>query len=119
MGAVLRCGPSSGERSIPNAPAFLDQKLSVGHLVGELEERHFTLKLSKDSAFWVCLQNLLQAGSSVLAPENREHWDMLLQSEHGSAGLMEQLREYTGTLASNMKLTYLNPVGVVTPNISE
>lgn len=65
------------------------------------------------------MQNLLRAGSSVLAPENREHWAMLPHSEHGSASLMEQLRDYSGTLASNMKLTYLNPVGVVTPNISE
>lgn len=65
------------------------------------------------------VQNLLRAGSSVLAPENREHWAMLPHSEHGSASLMEQLRDYSGTLASNMKLTYLNPVGVVTPNISE
>lgn len=68
----------------------------------------------------VCpVQNLLRAGSSVLAPENREHWAMLPHGEHGSASLMEQLRDYSGTLASNMKLTYLNPVGVVTPNISE
>lgn len=65
------------------------------------------------------LQNLLRAGSAVLALENREHWAMLPHSEHGSASLMEQLRDYSGTLASNMKLTYLNPVGVVTPNISE
>lgn len=55
----------------------------------------------------------------MLAPENREHWAMLPHGEHGSASLMEQLRDYSGTLASNMKLTYLNPVGVVTPNISE
>lgn len=44
---------------------------------------------------------------------------MLPHGEHGSASLMEQLRDYSGTLASNMRLTYLNPVGVVTPNISE
>lgn len=55
----------------------------------------------------------------MLALENREHWDTLLQNDRGSAGLMEQLREYTGILASNMKLTYLNPVGVVTPNIGK
>lgn len=65
------------------------------------------------------IQNLLRAGSSVLAPENRDHWAMLPHSEHGSTSLMEQLRDYSGTLASNMKLTYLNPVGVITPNISE
>lgn len=50
---------------------------------------------------------------------NREHWETLLHTERGSAGLMELFREYTGTLARNMKLTYLNPVGLVTPNIGK
>lgn len=37
----------------------------------------------------------------------------------GSAGLVRHLEEYAATLARNMELTYLNPVGLVTPNISE
>ncbi|XP_040425061.1 cadherin EGF LAG seven-pass G-type receptor 3, partial [Cygnus olor] len=80
----------------------------------ESRQRGFGLTATQDAHF---NENLLRAGSSVLAPENREHWAMLPHSEHGSASLMEQLRDYSGTLASNMKLTYLNPVGVVTPNI--
>lgn len=36
----------------------------------------------------------------------------------GSAGLVRHLEEYAATLARNMELTYLNPVGLVTPNIS-
>ncbi|OXB64510.1 hypothetical protein ASZ78_012773 [Callipepla squamata] len=80
----------------------------------ESQQRGFGLTATQDAHF---NENLLRAGSSVLAPENREHWAMLPHSEHGSASLMEQLRDYSGTLASNMKLTYLNPVGVVTPNI--
>ncbi|XP_053157672.1 cadherin EGF LAG seven-pass G-type receptor 3 isoform X2 [Hemicordylus capensis] len=80
----------------------------------ESRQHGFGLTATQDAHF---NENLLHAGSSVLALENREHWDTLLQNDHGSAGLMEQLREYTSTLASNMKLTYLNPVGVVTPNI--
>ena len=31
---------------------------------------------------------------------------------------MRHLEEYAATLARNMELTYLNPVGLVTPNIS-
>uniref|UniRef100_A0A8B9QH47 Cadherin EGF LAG seven-pass G-type receptor 3 n=1 Tax=Apteryx owenii TaxID=8824 RepID=A0A8B9QH47_APTOW len=81
----------------------------------ESRQRGFGLTATQDAHF---NENLLRAGSSVLAPENREHWAMLPYSEHGSASLMEQLRDYSGTLASNMKLTYLNPVGVVTPNIT-
>nr|XP_030138682.3 cadherin EGF LAG seven-pass G-type receptor 3 isoform X2 [Taeniopygia guttata] len=80
----------------------------------ESQQRGFGLTATQDAHF---NENLLRAGSSVLAPENREHWAMLPHGEHGSASLMEQLRDYSGTLASNMKLTYLNPVGVVTPNI--
>uniref|UniRef100_A0A8C9ML59 Cadherin EGF LAG seven-pass G-type receptor 3 n=1 Tax=Serinus canaria TaxID=9135 RepID=A0A8C9ML59_SERCA len=82
----------------------------------ESRQRGFGLTATQDAHF---NENLLRAGSSVLAPENREHWAMLPHGEHGSASLMEQLRDYSGTLASNMKLTYLNPVGVVTPNISD
>uniref|UniRef100_A0A7M4FMW7 Cadherin EGF LAG seven-pass G-type receptor 3 n=1 Tax=Crocodylus porosus TaxID=8502 RepID=A0A7M4FMW7_CROPO len=78
----------------------------------ESRQHGFGLTATQDAHF-------NEVSARLLALENREHWDMLLQSEHGSAGLMEQLREYTGTLASNMKLTYLNPVGVVTPNISD
>uniref|UniRef100_U3K0S8 Uncharacterized protein n=1 Tax=Ficedula albicollis TaxID=59894 RepID=U3K0S8_FICAL len=80
----------------------------------ESQQRGFGLTATQDAHF---NENLLRAGSSVLAPENREHWAMLPHGEHGSASLMEQLRDYSATLASNMKLTYLNPVGVVTPNI--
>nr|XP_033782493.1 cadherin EGF LAG seven-pass G-type receptor 3 [Geotrypetes seraphini] len=80
----------------------------------ESKQHGFGLTATQDAHF---TENLLRAGSSVLTLENKEHWEMLLQSENGSAGLMEQLREYTSTLAKNMKLTYLNPVGLVTPNI--
>uniref|UniRef100_A0A8D2Q3A7 Cadherin EGF LAG seven-pass G-type receptor 3 n=1 Tax=Varanus komodoensis TaxID=61221 RepID=A0A8D2Q3A7_VARKO len=87
----------------------------LSHLMAFESRQHgFGLTATQDAHF---NENLLWAGSSVLALENQEHWDALLQNDHGSAGLMEKLREYTGTLASNMKLTYLNPVGVVTPNI--
>uniref|UniRef100_F7FEK7 Cadherin EGF LAG seven-pass G-type receptor 3 n=1 Tax=Ornithorhynchus anatinus TaxID=9258 RepID=F7FEK7_ORNAN len=89
----------------------------LSHLMNFESQQHgFGLTATQDAHF---NENLLRAGSAVLAPENREHWEALLQNERGSVGLMEQLREYTATLASNMKLTYLNPVGVVTPNISE
>uniref|UniRef100_A0A8B9IZ00 Cadherin EGF LAG seven-pass G-type receptor 3 n=1 Tax=Amazona collaria TaxID=241587 RepID=A0A8B9IZ00_9PSIT len=81
----------------------------------ESQQRGFGLTATQDAHF---NENLLRAGSAVLALENRQHWAMLPHSEHGSASLMEQLRDYSGTLASNMKLTYLNPVGVITPNIT-
>lgn len=67
-------------------------------------------------------QNLLWAGSALLAPETGDLWAALGQrapgASPGSAGLVRHLEEYAATLARNMELTYLNPVGLVTPNIS-
>ncbi|KAG8128138.1 hypothetical protein E2320_015004 [Naja naja] len=83
----------------------------LSHLMTFESRQHgFGLTATQDAHF-------NEAGSSVLALENQEHWDTLLQNDQGTAALMEQLKDYSGTLASNMKLTYLNPVGVVTPNI--
>ncbi|KAM4722755.1 cadherin EGF LAG seven-pass G-type receptor 3 [Rhinophrynus dorsalis] len=87
----------------------------LSHLMQfENKQDGFGLTATQDAQF---TENLLRTGSSVLALSNREHWETLLQNEHGSAGLMELLREYSSTLARNMKLTYLNPVGLVSPNI--
>ncbi|CAI9534923.1 unnamed protein product, partial [Staurois parvus] len=87
----------------------------LSHLMQfENRQEGFGLTATQDAQF---TENLLRAGSSVLMLSNREHWETLLHTERGSAGLMELFREYTGTLARNMKLTYLNPVGLVTPNI--
>ncbi|XP_075430641.1 cadherin EGF LAG seven-pass G-type receptor 3 isoform X2 [Ascaphus truei] len=87
----------------------------LSHLIQfENKQEGFGLTATQDAQF---TENLLRSGSSVLTLGNREHWETLSQNERGSAGLMEQLREYTSALARNMKLTYLNPVGLVTPNI--
>ncbi|XP_040214880.1 cadherin EGF LAG seven-pass G-type receptor 3 [Rana temporaria] len=87
----------------------------LSHLMQfENRQEGFGLTATQDAQF---TENLLRSGSSVLMLSNREHWETLLHTDRGSAGLMELFREYTGTLARNMKLTYLNPVGLVTPNI--
>ncbi|KFO18617.1 Cadherin EGF LAG seven-pass G-type receptor 3, partial [Fukomys damarensis] len=66
-------------------------------------------------------ENLLWAGSALLAPETGDLWAALGQrapeDSPGSAGLVRHLEEYAATLARNMELTYLNPVGLVSPNI--
>ncbi|XP_053325600.1 cadherin EGF LAG seven-pass G-type receptor 3 [Spea bombifrons] len=80
----------------------------------ENKQEGFGLTATQDAQF---TENLLRSGSSILTLRNREHWETLLQNEQGSARLMDLLREYSSTLARNMKLTYLNPVGLVTPNI--
>eukprot|EP00062_Callorhinchus_milii_P006047 gi/632946186/ref/XP_007888434.1/ PREDICTED: cadherin EGF LAG seven-pass G-type receptor 3 [Callorhinchus milii] len=80
----------------------------------ECIQRGFNLTATQDIHF---TENLLKTGSAALNPENKDHWSILQQADRGTAHLMEQLEKYAGTLAGNMKLTYLNPIAVVTPNI--
>uniref|UniRef100_A0A8C5N1A1 Cadherin EGF LAG seven-pass G-type receptor 3 n=1 Tax=Leptobrachium leishanense TaxID=445787 RepID=A0A8C5N1A1_9ANUR len=80
----------------------------------ENRQEGFGLTATQDAHF---TENLLRSASSVLTSANKEHWKSLLHNEQGSWRLMELLQEYSSTLARNMKLTYLNPVGLVTPNI--
>ncbi|XP_043934458.1 cadherin EGF LAG seven-pass G-type receptor 3 isoform X2 [Protopterus annectens] len=80
----------------------------------ESRQKGFGLTATQDVHF---NENVLRTDSAAIALENREHWDTLQQVESGTAKLMEQMEDYAGTLAENMKLTYLNPVAVVTPNI--
>ncbi|KAG9483442.1 hypothetical protein GDO78_009389 [Eleutherodactylus coqui] len=80
----------------------------------ENRQKGFELTATQDAHF---TENLLWIGSSILTLSNKEHWETLLQNDRGSASLMDLFQEYASTLAKNMKLTYLNPVGLVTPNI--
>lgn len=64
-------------------------------------------------------QNLLQVGSAILAGETRPHWELIQQTEGGTAALLRQYEEYTNTLAQNMRKTYLSPFTIVTPNIGQ
>ncbi|GCB72987.1 hypothetical protein scyTo_0006570, partial [Scyliorhinus torazame] len=89
-------------------------RLLLKMLEFECRQRGFNLTATQDVHF---TENLLRTGSAALDPENTEHWNTLQQTERGAAHLMEQVEEYMRTLAQNMKLTYLNPVAIVTPNI--
>ncbi|XP_052577356.1 cadherin EGF LAG seven-pass G-type receptor 3 isoform X3 [Peromyscus californicus insignis] len=87
-------------------------------LAFESHQQGFGLTATQDAHF---NENLLWAGSALLAPETGDLWAALGQrapgGSPGSAGLVQHLEEYAATLARNMELTYLNPVGLVTPNI--
>ncbi|XP_048650555.1 cadherin EGF LAG seven-pass G-type receptor 3 isoform X2 [Marmota marmota marmota] len=87
-------------------------------LAFESHQQGFGLTATQDAHF---NENLLWTGSALLAPETGNLWAALGQrapeDSPGSAGLMQHLEEYAATLARNMELTYLNPVGLVTPNI--
>lgn len=69
-------------------------------------------------------QNVLRGCSVLLGPGTAGLWRTLTQSQNhipggGPAELAELLEQYTQNLAQNMKLTYLNPVALVAPNIGE
>lgn len=64
-------------------------------------------------------QNLVQAGSSILDPSNKEHWEQIQKSEGGTAHLLRNFEDYANTLAQNVRKTYLRPFTIVTDNMSE
>lgn len=102
------------------APCLLGSECPARPLRPPLPVLHVLRPLSPLSS--PSFQNLLWAGSALLAPETGDLWAALGQrvpgGSPGSAGLVQHLEEYAATLARNMELTYLNPVGLVTPNIS-
>lgn len=69
-------------------------------------------------------QNILRGCSVLLGPGTSGLWRALAQSQNhipggGPAELTELLEQYAQNLARNMKLTYLNPVALVAPNLGE
>lgn len=75
-----------------------------------------------NSIYFFSSQNVLRGCSVLLGPSTTGLWRALAQSQNhipggGPAELTELLEQYTQTLAQNMKLTYLNPVALVAPNI--
>lgn len=64
-------------------------------------------------------QNLVQAGSFLLDPTNKEHWEQIQKTEGGTAHLLRNFEDYANTLAQNVRKTYLKPFTIVTDNMSE
>lgn len=64
-----------------------------------------------------CPQNLLRVGSALLDMGNKRHWELIQQTEGGTAQLLRHFEEYARALAQNMPQTYLSPFTIVTPNI--
>ena len=70
------------------------------------------------------MQNIVRGCSVLLGPGTSGLWRALAQSQNhipggGPAELTELLDQYAQNLAQNMKLTYLNPVALVAPNLGE
>uniref|UniRef100_A0A8C7GMU1 Cadherin EGF LAG seven-pass G-type receptor 1 n=1 Tax=Oncorhynchus kisutch TaxID=8019 RepID=A0A8C7GMU1_ONCKI len=82
----------------------------------ESQQTGFDLTATRDAEF---NENLVRAGSAILDPGTRDHWEQIQRSEGGTAHLLRHFEDYTNTLAQNMRKTYLKPFTIVTDNMSE
>ncbi|XP_034551138.1 cadherin EGF LAG seven-pass G-type receptor 3 [Notolabrus celidotus] len=88
-------------------------------LTFETQQSGFGLTATQDAHF---NENIVRGCSVLLGPGTSGLWRALAQSQNhipggGPAELTELLDQYSQNLAQNMKLTYLNPVALVAPNI--
>uniref|UniRef100_A0A3P8T4D3 Cadherin EGF LAG seven-pass G-type receptor 3 n=1 Tax=Amphiprion percula TaxID=161767 RepID=A0A3P8T4D3_AMPPE len=97
----------------------ITERLLSRLLTFETQQSGFGLTATQDAHF---NENIVRGCSVVLDPGTSGLWRALTQSQNhvpggGPAELTELLEQYAQNLAQNMKLTYLNPVALVAPNI--
>ncbi|XP_017691028.1 PREDICTED: cadherin EGF LAG seven-pass G-type receptor 2 isoform X1 [Lepidothrix coronata] len=92
----------------------LAYRLAGALLRHESRQRGFRLAATQDVHF---TENLLRVGSALLDADNKRHWELIQQTEGGTAQLLRHFEEYARALARNMPQTYLSPFTIVTPNI--
>nr|XP_032655516.1 cadherin EGF LAG seven-pass G-type receptor 2 [Chelonoidis abingdonii] len=80
----------------------------------ESHQQGFGLAATQDVHF---TENLLRVGSALLDPSNKRHWELIQQTEGGTAWLLKRYEDYASTLGQNLRQTYLSPFTLVTPNI--
>lgn len=61
----------------------------------------------------------MRAGSSILDPRYKEHWEQIQRTDGGTAHLLRNFEDYANALAQNVRKTYLSPFTIVTDNMSE
>lgn len=62
---------------------------------------------------------MVRAGSAILDPDTKEHWEQIQKTEGGTAHLLRNFEDYANTLARNVRKTYLKPFTIVTDNMSK
>ncbi|XP_075377780.1 cadherin EGF LAG seven-pass G-type receptor 2 [Mycteria americana] len=92
----------------------LAYRLASRLLQHESAQRGFRLAATQDVHF---TENLLRVGSALLDASNKRHWELIQQTEGGTAWLLKHFEDYASALAQNMPQTYLSPFTIVTPNI--
>ncbi|KAM9004833.1 cadherin EGF LAG seven-pass G-type receptor 2 isoform 4-T5 [Sarcophilus harrisii] len=89
-------------------------QLATKLLAHESVQRGFGLAATQDVHF---TENLLRVGSALLDVGNKRHWELIQQTEGGTAWLLHHYEAYASALAQNMRHTYLSPFTIITPNI--
>ncbi|XP_054660054.1 cadherin EGF LAG seven-pass G-type receptor 2 isoform X3 [Grus americana] len=92
----------------------LAYRLASRLLQHESAQRGFRLAATQDVHF---TENLLRVGSALLDASNKRHWELIQQTEGGTAWLLKHFEDYASALAQNMPQTYLSPFTIITPNI--
>ncbi|KAM4712410.1 cadherin EGF LAG seven-pass G-type receptor 1 isoform 2-T2 [Anableps anableps] len=80
----------------------------------ESQQSGFDLTAMKDAEF---NENLVRAGSAILDPGTKDHWEQIQRTEGGTAHLLRNFEDYANTLAQNVRKTYLKPFTIVTENM--
>uniref|UniRef100_A0A8C1X2X0 Cadherin EGF LAG seven-pass G-type receptor 1b n=1 Tax=Cyprinus carpio TaxID=7962 RepID=A0A8C1X2X0_CYPCA len=89
-------------------------QLLASVLEHESLQQGFELTATHDADF---NKNIIKAGSAILDPVNKEHWQKIQRSDGGTAHLLHHFEEYGNTLVQNMRKTYLRPFTIVTDNM--
>ncbi|KAF4097163.1 hypothetical protein G5714_021171 [Onychostoma macrolepis] len=112
--AALLCNATKNAKQFYGSDVKIAYHLTRAILQHESSQQGFNLTATQDVLF---NEHLMHVGSAILSAETRGHWELIQQTEGGTATLLRQFEEYTNTLAQNMRKTYLSPFTIVTPNI--
>ncbi|XP_019732668.1 cadherin EGF LAG seven-pass G-type receptor 1-like isoform X3 [Hippocampus comes] len=80
----------------------------------ESRQAGFELAAARDAEF---NENLVRAGSAILDPDTKAHWEQIQKTDGGTAHLLRNFEDYANTLARNVRKTYLKPFTIVTDNM--
>uniref|UniRef100_A0A671QP82 Cadherin EGF LAG seven-pass G-type receptor 2-like n=1 Tax=Sinocyclocheilus anshuiensis TaxID=1608454 RepID=A0A671QP82_9TELE len=112
--AALLSNATKNTRQFYGSDVKIAYHLTRAILQHESSQQGFNLTATQDVLF---NEHLMHVGSAILSAETRGHWELIQQTEGGTATLLRQFEEYTNTLAQNMRKTYLSPFTIVTPNV--
>nr|XP_020652661.1 cadherin EGF LAG seven-pass G-type receptor 1 isoform X2 [Pogona vitticeps] len=80
----------------------------------ESQQQGFDLAATRDVEF---NENIIKAGSALLEPSTKEHWEHIQRTEGGTAHLLKHYEDYFSNVAKNMRNTYMKPFIIVATNL--